>query len=247
VYRPSWLPGLAASVDYFDIKINGAIFTESAQQLIDQCQAGVASQCGLITRNAANQITRVTLLPLNVSSEATRGVDVDVTYRRSLSDWNPGWSGDLILRAYGTYAQTRSVTAFGLKTEYAGTNANADQNSQAVPRWRWLLSQSYDRGPLSLTVSERYISKGVFNKAWGRADIVDNDIPSVTYVDLSASYRFKVRGADLQVFGVVQNLFDKDPPVAPIYGPTGFLSSGTNGYLYDLIGRQYRAGLRLAF
>jgi outer membrane receptor protein involved in Fe transport len=247
VYRPGWLPGLSASVDYFDIKINDAIYTESAQQLIDQCQAGVASQCALITRNAANQITRVILQPLNISSEATRGADIEATYRRSLSDWNAAWAGDVTLRAYGTYVQTRSVTAFGLKTEYAGTNANADQNSQAVPRWRWLLSQAYDRGPLNVTLTERYISKGVFNKAWRAADIANNDIPSVTYVDLSASYRFKVRGADLQVFGAVQNLFDNDPPVAPIYGPTGFLTSGTNGYLYDLIGRQYRAGLRLAF
>ncbi len=48
----------------------------------------------------------------------------------------------------------------------------------------------------------------------------------------------------VELCGAVQNRLDKDPPVAPIYGATGFLSTGTNGYLYDVIGRQFRVGVR---
>lgn len=248
VYRPAWLPGLAGSIDYFRIDIQGAIFTPSAQQIIDQCNGGAAAYCALIGRNpASGLIATVRQAAFNVSAEATKGVDLDFSYRHDLDDWGHGLKGALTLRALGTYVQTRSVTVNGVKTEYAGTNANADQNSEAVPRWRWLLTQTYDLGPFTTTLTERYIARGVYNRAWGPLDINDNNIPSVTYVDLSASYRFKVLGNETQLFAVVQNLFDKAPPVSPIYGATNFLSTGANGYLYDLIGRQYRAGLRLRF
>ncbi len=248
VFRPSWLSGFAASVDYFDIKINGAIYTQAAQNVIDQCNAGVTSQCAYLTRNAGSGlITTVSLIPQNISSEATRGVDIDVSYHKPLDAFVHDWPGQVTLRALGAYVASRTVTANRVTTQYAGTNANVDQNSEAVPSWRWMMSATYDRGPFSSTVTARYISAGVFNKAWGPLDINNNNIPSVTYVDLAVSYKFEVMGSDSQAYLVVQNLFDKDPPVAPIYGATGFLSSGTNGYLYDLIGRQFRAGIRFAF
>lgn len=247
VYRPHWLPGFGASVDYFDIKINDAIFTQVSQAVIDQCAAGVTPQCPYVTRNAAGVITTVVLVPLNVNSEGTKGVDFEFSYAKPLEDLVAGWSGDLRLRAVGTYVKTRYVTANGIKTEYAGSNANFDTNSQATPEWRWLVSGTYERGPFSTQLTARYIGAGKLNPAWGPLDIDHNHVPSRTYFDLMAAYRFKVAGADAQIYGVVQNLFDKDPPIAPIYGSSGFLGTGTNGFLYDTLGRQFRTGLRLNF
>jgi iron complex outermembrane receptor protein len=45
----------------------------------------------------------------------------------------------------------------------------------------------------------------------------------------------------MQLFGTVNNVFDKDPPFAQ--GGTG----GTNPVFFDTIGRAYRAGLRVSF
>ena len=67
------------------------------------------------------------------------------------------------------------------------------------------------------------------------------------YTDLSLGFKIPEFGKGTQIYFAVQNLFDRDPPVAPIYGATGFLSTGTNGYLYDVIGRQFRAGVRFKF
>jgi iron complex outermembrane receptor protein len=248
VYRPDWLRGFGLSVDYFDIKIKGAIFTQAAQTVVDQCRAGTAIQCGYISRDPVSGLIRnVTLLPQNVNSERTKGIDIELNYRTSLEDWFASLGGDLSLRAVGTYVDSRSVTANGITTEYAGQNANLGQASEAVPSWRWLASMTYDKGPFSTTLTGRFIGAGKINNAWGPADIDDNHVPAVFYADLSASYEFRSIGKGTKIFVSVQNLFDRDPPIAPVFGPTGFLQPGTNSFLYDMIGRQYRAGVRFKF
>ncbi|WP_176593795.1 TonB-dependent receptor domain-containing protein [Sphingobium sp. EM0848] len=245
VYRPNWLSGFAVSVDYFDIKIDKAIYSNTAQAVINLCQGGDALQCSFITRNAANQITLVKLQPLNIGGEATRGVDFEASYRRNLSDLVRHWNGTLGLRMVGTYVDRRTVTIGGVTTEYAGQNANFDQNSQAVPSWRWLASATYDSDHFTATLTERFISAGKLNNGWvAGVDIDRNHVPAVFYTDLSLGFKIPEFGKGAQVYFAVQNLFDKDPPVAPIYGATGFLGTGTNGYLYDVIGRQFRAGVR---
>ncbi len=248
VYRPHWLPGFGISVDYYDIKIKGAIYSNTAQAIINLCQGGDPVQCAFITRNAQNQITFVRLVPLNVSSEGTKGVDIEANYQRDLSDFVQGWNGSISLRAVGTYVAHRTVTIGGVTTEYAGSNANFDQNSQAVPSWRWLGSVTYLNGPFTGTLTTRVIGAGKLNTAWVEGvDIDKNHVPAIAYFDLSASYKFPNVGRGVELYAAVQNLLDKDPPVAPIYGATGFLGTGTNGYLYDVIGRQFRVGVRAKF
>lgn len=254
VYRPHWFPGFAASVDYFNIKIDRAIYSNTAQAVINLCQGGDQQQCSFITRNPVTapvnpgQITFVRLLPLNIGGEGTKGVDFEATYRRNLSDIVSSWGGSLNLRMVGTYVAHRTVTIGGVTTEYAGQNANFDQNSQAVPSWRWLASASYDSSHFTATVTERFIGAGKINKAWVEGvDIDNNHVPAVFYTDLTLGFKMPAFGKGAQVYFAVQNLFDRDPPVAPIYGATGFLSTGTNAYLYDVIGRQFRVGARFKF
>lgn len=246
VYKPSWLPGFGLSADYYDIKIKGAIYSNTSQAVINLCAGGDALQCSFITRNAANQITFVQLLPLNVSSEATKGVDIEANYRTNLSAFMPSWNGSLSLRAVGTYVAHRTVTIGGVKTDYAGQNANFDQNSQAVPSWRWLASATYENGSFTGNLTSRVIGAGKINKAWVEGvDIDKNHVPAIAYFDISASYRLPLLNRGVEIYAAIQNMFDKDPPVAPIYGPTGFLGTGTNGFIYDVIGRQFRVGARI--
>jgi outer membrane receptor protein involved in Fe transport len=73
--------------------------------------------------------------------------------------------------------------------------------------------------------------------------INDNSIGAWTYFNFNASYNLWSDGdRRAELFGVVNNLFDKNPPVdAPSsFGPT-------NNVLYDVIGRTYRAGLRVRY
>src|SRR3546814_799068 len=48
VLQPRFIPGLALSADYYDIKINGAIGTVAAQTLVDRCAEGVQAFCSAV-------------------------------------------------------------------------------------------------------------------------------------------------------------------------------------------------------
>src|SRR3546814_3164957 len=75
-------------------------------------------------------------------------------------------------------------------------------------------------------------------------DINDNTIPAVWYSDLAA--RFRV-GADEQheFYLTVNNLFNRDPPLAPRVSGTHL--NWSNYSVYDAIGRYYTAGFRFRF
>ncbi len=69
------------------------------------------------------------------------------------------------------------------------------------------------------------------------------DIPSVDYVDLSASYEFASGFLDGLRLGIgVENLTDEDPPIYP-----SFVQANTDPSQYDVFGRRYYASLRYAF
>ena len=77
----------------------------------------------------------------------------------------------------------------------------------------------------------------------------DNTVKSRTYMGLTASYRVPFGSGDgsWEVFGVINNLLDKDPPVAP-GGNTGpGTNYPTNPVYFDTLGAQFRMGVRVQF
>ena len=113
---------------------------------------------------------------------------------------------------------------------------------------------TYRSDPFSAQVQVRHISDGVFqvtNIGPGQTgyspllpnSVSDNLVGAVTYVNFNAQARLWERGEQrLELFGVVNNLFDKDPPnnLPSSFGPT-------NNVLYDVVGRSYRLGVRLNY
>jgi outer membrane receptor protein involved in Fe transport len=109
-----------------------------------------------------------------------------------------------------------------------------------------------------VTAQMRFVGKGTmdYNYRHGVDDAGLPVIPVTTVASyqvfsLSGLYTFEnVAGAsELQVFGVVDNLFDKQPPFAA--GITAFGTAnnfgGTNATYFDTLGRMYRIGLRMNF
>jgi iron complex outermembrane recepter protein len=78
-----------------------------------------------------------------------------------------------------------------------------------------------------------------------------NRVPSYQVFSLNGSYSFEDVGplSGLQVFAAVDNLFDKEPPVAPGGGPFGpsNANGGTNAVFFDTLGRAFRLGVRTTF
>jgi iron complex outermembrane recepter protein len=94
------------------------------------------------------------------------------------------------------------------------------------------------------------VGKGKFGsiltEGAGAANTVnDNDVPAYVYLTLSTGYRFDLgNDRSVQLFAVVNNLLDTDPPFLPSGAAGGARESSTNPFFYDVIGRFFRFGAR---
>jgi len=76
-----------------------------------------------------------------------------------------------------------------------------------------------------------------------------NSVPSYEVFALNAAYTFSDLGIakTLQVWAGIDNLFDKDPPIATGDGFGGAVNGGTNPVFFDTMGRYYKLGIRASF
>jgi outer membrane receptor protein involved in Fe transport len=257
VLTPTFLPGFAASVDYYDITLDGAIDSLLAQTLVDQCyQQSISAACAAISTTAGRgvttlglPVTSIEIKPTNFVSVKTRGIDLESSYRRQVGP------GNVTLRALVSYA-------FEL-TANNGVTASTDQAGQNVgglPDWTYRFSAGYDLDSgFSIQAIARGVSGGVYNNNYvvcstdcplSTADyrtVNLNSIKGQFFYDLNTSYSFEVSNAKMQAFLSIRNLFNSDPvPVAN--GPTGNNTPAypqTNRTLYDVLGRVFRLGLRI--
>lgn len=240
---------LRLSVDYYDIQLDGAVSTLGAQVLVNRCAAGATDLCQFIDRDAANQITTIRNFNLNLNTLITRGWDIEASYSLPVGE------GDLTLRALATIVDDlTTVDSTGAAVDRAGMNGSPVSQPSGVPRYIINSYLTYDVNRFAAQLQMRHISSGAYNTTLvGPGDegydpalansINDNSIGAWTYFNLNASYDLWAEGSrNLELFGVINNLFDKDPPVdAPSsFGPT-------NNVLYDVIGRSYKLGLRFRY
>lgn len=258
VVTPSFIPGLAFSADYYKIDLSGAIDSLTAQTLVDQCYLqAIATACSAISTTGGRgvvtpglAVTSIEIKPMNFVSVKTSGIDLEASYRRELGP------GNLTLRALASYA-------FELKTENGVTLATdaAGQNTGGLPDWTYRFSAGYDmESGFSVQAIARGVSGGVYNNNYivcttdcplstaDRRTVNTNSIPGAFYFDLNFNYRFEVSNAKAEVFLAIRNIADRDPVLVG-NGPTGNNTPAypqTNRALYDVLGRVFRMGFRLA-
>jgi outer membrane receptor protein involved in Fe transport len=245
--RPSWLPGLSLSFDYYNIKLNGVVSSLSPDQIVRFCFEGNQAFCGGFELNSPTQGGNfVNVQPFNLASWKTSGFDIEASYQ-----WSQplGLPGNFTVRALGTH-----VREFLVNAGIAGVDQvdNAGVNIGATPDWKWLAIQTYDNDKFSLTLQERWFSDGVFGNQYvvcstgcpestGNHPTIDrNRMKGAFYVDLGGSLNVTEQ---VTAFFKVDNLFDHDPAPAPQTN-TGL---DVNPALYDTLGRIYRAGVRMRF
>lgn len=246
VFQPTFLHGFSASVDFFDINIKGAVFTESAQSTLNLCYLGQQFYCNNIIRNSAGVITEVNSLPFNAASEHERGLDIESSYNVAVGP------GTLSMRALGSHVDYLTISDGVNPTQnLAGDNADT-----GPLYWRWMLNLGYAWDRYSVVWTGRYMSSGHYGPTYvqfgpGMASTVtaqtldDNHIPAVFYNDLSFSYDFKFPGsASGQAYVNIENVLNKMPP--PIANAQ-YWYMPTNPQLYDTIGRTFYVGVRLKF
>lgn len=245
VFTPSLLPRFSASIDRYDIDIRDAITTLGAQTTIDQCYAGAASLCSLLTRDAQGVLTSVSTPYLNIGAETTSGEDIELDYAIPMSELLAGTAGDLGFRALANHTDHLSELIPGAPEVLLAGQTGA---TGGVPHWKGTFDVQYNGHPVSLFVQERFIGPGKLNNTYPASELAPqyNSVSSVFYTDVTLTYDFTATHKDWSAYFTVNNVFNRDPPLAPapyfVFGTSG---GATNGSLFDVIGRAYTLGIKL--
>ena len=258
VLQPSFFPGFGASVDYYNIKINGAIVSLSAQNYVDQCLAGNQALCSLIQRDSAGRINFVAVVPANFQLQQAQGIDFESSYNFNLDDVSSSLAGTVGLRAMATYVRSLKTIGLGVTTEGSGVVADAAAIGTAglfSPKWKYMITASYKLEDFSGALTMRGIGSGVYNNAFVYCTSgcpvssppnaitigIPNKTPGAKIFDLNLSY--KVMGGAADIFFVAQNIFDTEPPlIAGSLGAGYYAGQGNSEF--DKVGRIFRAGVR---
>ncbi len=245
VFTPEWLPRFRLSLDYYDIKVTGAIDILTSSLAVQLCRSGTTLPlCIIGTDDFGNpdRILQISTQYQNVAELNAQGFELVSTYSVPLA------GGDLDFTLNGNYVKTLKTTLpDGSVQEFAGVTGNSGSVTTifGVPRWRADAVITYKQPTWSVTTQLRYIPEGILNRNWVgpqdegyspylRNSVSDNRIDDRIYVNLNARANLT---ENIEIFGGVSNLFDTDPPANLRY--TG------NGLYFDSVGRAYRGGVRV--
>ncbi len=252
VFQPTFVPGLAISVDYFDITVDDVITSPTPQQVLNACYDApdLNNQfCALFQRAGANggprgeqqfRILEGSLIdsPQNYAQYKARGIDTQIGYNRDLG------FGRLSLK--GVWTHTIQRDNFTDPSRPAFKNVLVGELGD--PEDNFNISTDLKMGILTLGHSFRYLSRMYIN-TWEDYNGVNGEpaqnpdyaeiaqYPSVTYHDI----RFDLEVNDaFNFYGGVTNVGDTKPP----YGLTGI---GAGSGIYDNRGRFFYVGATAKF
>lgn len=215
-FAPDFVPGLTATVDYFNIKITNAIGTIPVQSILNNCVDLPGSvtgniYCSFVTRDANHLITNVAATQQNVGQLKTSGIDVNLNYRFDVADVIPDVPGSLTLGLTGTFLdKLRQLTdASNPKTQLQleGTLGN--------PKFDALGTATYGIGKFAFTWRAHYISSQYVDTSItvaARPPANQYDLPYTgekVFNDLSIDY---IYSDDMDIRFNVNNLFNTTPP-----------------------------------
>ncbi len=233
---------LSLSVDYFDIAIQDAIATLGAQTIINRCESGATEFCSLIRRDSANALIDVQNVLLNVNAQDARGIDIEFN-----AAFDTGGESELDLRLLATRYLELSTTDTAGVTDRAGQTGFRPGTTTGMPDWTVNGNVSWDVGPVTAGVHATYISGGIWDVLLrGPEDagylvtaansVNTNRVDSAFLIDLSLALELR---EGIEVFGVIDNLFNEAPP------PAASAQGGTNQAFFDPIGRYFKVGARI--
>jgi outer membrane receptor protein involved in Fe transport len=249
------LPGFTATLDFYNIDIKNTIGALASDDIMNTC-ATTGQLCNLIHRDQFYSTWRtsngyVLTANANVGERRSEGIDITGGYTRPI----PHDLGAFSVNFIGTYL-LKSYTNTGLITRdcvgYFGQVATCGLPS---PVWRHLARFSWETPwKVTLTAGWRLIGRttneaGSPNPvlanptlfAWDKTNGIDQ-LPIFHYLDVGVTW--KIHKAVTFIVGV-NNVFDKEPPLAPGNGVNDY---GTGFYnTYDSLGRYIHTGLQFTF
>lgn len=253
VFTPTFFDGFTATVDYYDIKVDGAVGAIDPNVTLAQCygpSATAASQaafCPYIHRTAGTHTIKVNTTVLatsgyvqanntNTGSLATKGIDFESHYNVDLGDWGMRDSGSLSFGFIGNWTQTSKIEPVSGLGVYDCAGLYG-KTCGVVPSWKHKLRVTWATPwDVSLSVNWRHVNSVTLDSNSSQALLagtptpVDNKLDAMNYIDLAATWNIR---DNVDITGGINNVFDKDPPL------TTKDPSATNTFPgnYDVLGR----------
>lgn len=263
VFTPDFIPGLRASVDYFNINLVGAIaplgggLNNTLNLCFNVIQSNASEFCQAIHRDpgsgAINDPYVVKIGNANTGALKTSGVDFALRYHfgAGFGVFAPTSSFDLATNwTYTDEFTLTPVQAFpNIKNYCAGSFGSTC--GEPLPNWRGVTRVTWTNGPLTLSLRHRYIGK-VTNDRYilplraGSASVpalntlVYPVLPAQHYFDFSFSVDV---AKPLQIYGGVNNLTANEPPL--VGSPQ--IRANTYPATYDVLRREYFIGAVVKF
>lgn len=243
VFRPDFIPNFQLTVDYYNIKIDGAIaaFGGGLQQVITACSQNLSMSnvfCQpLANRTPEGQLYDVPLLNANIASLKTSGIDFRLDYSHAVGRF--GKLGYFLTGSYLINAITQGSPIVA-PVDCAGY-IGGGSCSNANPKWRFTQRVTWDiDDSFQVTLRHRYLGSSKDGRIAG-AIAAGTPIPSlavpetgvISYFDLGTSFRVDDR---FTLFANIDNVGDHDPPFQLYERDT-----------YDAIGRRFTVGFRTKF
>ena len=264
VLQPRWIPGLALTLDYFNIKVKNLIAPLSFNGVLASCAiGGDPAVCALVQRDATGSLTNlnsgfITLQTQNVGGLQTKGFDFNASYSHRFAGM-----GTLNASFVGTYLKnlifdTGIVPGQGLNGVYdcagfyGATCSFGGVFTSPNPKWRHKLRLGFTLpNGLGISGQWRYFGKVKNDTTSQDPDLnflrgpfsnpADAQIKAQSFFDLALTARL----TDKYNFRLgANNIFDKSPPIV---GNTVSANGNTFPQMYDSLGRFIFAGVTVDF
>lgn len=230
VLRPRFIPGLTVTADWYDIELQNAIQYSTAQDIVDLCYDQPTLDniyCDVTARDPdSGFISDFTIIPQNVASFSTAGLEVTVNYR-----FEPGNLGRFNVSLVGGYLdQLEFVPSVGADPEN-----ELDSSVLPAPRYSAVFDLNWSKGPVTLNYGINWFDKT--RRVTREQEAANPDYVAPEYIwykakwehELYASYNFD---DGFEIYAGINNLFDTKPDV------------GALGYPVSAVGRSFFLGVK---
>ena len=261
-FSPTMVPGLTGSIDWWDIKVNGEVGVIPANVILANClNTGDPVYCSQLVRQpntfslTGNSVATggfIVQTNVNIGAAEAEGIDLQTAYHMDL----PAGFGGLRINMNGSYLIKSNTTPLPGAHTYNCAGLFGSTCQTVNPRWRHILSLTWaSPWNVDLGANWRFIGKVGYEgndldptlNAAGQSVFAayndfDKQLPNFSYIDLFGSWN-AYKG--IQVRAGINNVLDKDPPLATFEITSG---GAANTYsTYESLGRQLYVAVTAKF